>query len=364
MKSLSVRALALVITIAIGTASCKKQSATEKLKPESAIAVAPLAVNKDAQLLAALFKSAAPKTQFFTVQSREKVTLTTQNGTRYNIPGGAFRRKDGSVPTGPVSVAIRESLTPRDFVLTDKPTANAGEYLISYGEFFVRATEAGADLKLAAPIAVQVPVRDNARPQGKVPMWDGDTTVIVTTNGHNYQNQPVSISTPVNMAPGVDWSQAPTYALFNSTTGTLDFDLYELIRWTNCDAFSGVSGPKTTVLGYFDIFNNATPSSSPEQPSMLFFKPKNINSIVKFSTLILTPPAGFEGFLSYQNTIPIGQDGTFLAITALSGQFYAELKSVTVPAPGVGTNYVPVNFNLQPVSGAQLLTLISDLNNL
>ncbi|MCF6404536.1 hypothetical protein L3C95_16690 [Chitinophaga filiformis] len=362
MKSLSVKALALLITTAAVFTACKKQSAEEKLKLNGNTAVA-LAPSKDAQLLADLFKKEAPKTQFFTIQSRENSTIKTQHGNTYIIPAGAFRRKDGSVPTGLVTVAIREVLTPKDFVLADKPTANDGDYLVSYGEYFVRATEAGADLTLATPITVRVVPPGEYRPQGGVPMWDGDTSVLVTFDGYDYRNQPIRVAQAVSENPGVNWSQTPDYALFNSSTGTLDFQLTDLLTWSNCDAFNTVTGPRTTVLGYFNVFNDDTPGSSPEQPSMLFFKPRNINSVIKFSNLILDAPDGFKGFLSYQNVVPVGQEGTFLAITALNGQFYAELKDVVIDAPAAGTNYSPVTFDLQPVSGSDLLALIAELNN-
>lgn len=359
MKSL-VSALALVTTIAV--VSCNKQSTQEKLNP-SGIAAAAAQENPDAKRLAALFQSAGPRTQFYTVPPREGTTIGTQNGSKYTIPSGAFRRKDGSVPTGPVTVAIREVLSPKDFVFSNRPTATNGNYLLSYGEFFIRATEAGADLTLAAPIAVQTPVRTQLRPQEKVPMWNGDTSAYYILNGYNQFNQATTVTQPASQDPGINWNPAPDYALFNSTTNTLDFSISQLLQWRNCDVFSGTTGPKTTVLGYFNVFNDDTPNSSPEQPSMLFFKPKTINSVVKFFNLILNAPPGFKGFLSYQAVIPVGQQGTFLAITSLNGQFYAELKDVTIAAPASGTNYTPVSFNLVPVSATDLVALVNELNN-
>jgi hypothetical protein len=363
MNSLAVRALALVTTFAVATAACNKQSSVEKLRPDTE-AVTALDVNPDGQILRKLFQSAGPKTQFFTIQNRERITISTQGGNKYTFPALALRRKDGTIPTGPISVAIREVNSPRDFVLADKPTAAAGNYLISYGEYFIRATEAGADLVLAAPVAVQTVVKDQTRPPGQIPMWDGDTTINVTTTGWNQLNQPTSVTTPVTYGTGVNWVAAPDVATYNPSTNTVDFQIANLVTWRNCDAFNGLPGPKTTVLGYFNIYNDGTSSSAPDQPSLLFFKPTNINSIVKFSTQILNAPAGFKGFLSYQAVIPIGQQGTFLAITVLNGQYYAELKPVTIPAPAGGNNYVPVSFNLQPVTAAQVITLVTNLNSL
>jgi hypothetical protein len=363
MKTLSVKAFALFATVAIVFAACNKQSAPEKLKASGTTAAVNDFVSKDGLLLAELFTKEAPQSEFFTIQPRQEGNVIgTKSGTKYNIRPLAFTRPDGSYATGPVTVTIKEIFTPKDFVLANRPTATRGEYLTSFGEFFVRATENGVDLRLNAPIVVQVAAPRNVD-FGKIPLWEGDTTATATLSGFGHQNQPVSVTIPVAENPGVDWSQLPTFALFNSTTGTLDFELTDLLRWTNCDILNSGTGPKTTVLGYFNIYNNETQSTLGEQPSQLFFKPRNINSVVKFYNLILAAPAGFEGFLSYQNIVAVGQQGTFLAITALNGQFYAELRDVTIGAPAAGTNYFPVHFNLQPVSGATLLALIAELNN-
>ena len=84
--------------------------------------------------------------------------------------------------------------------------------------------------------------------------------------------------------------------------------------------------------------------------------------MVKLYNKIISAPVGKEGLLSYQNSFPIGIEGTFLAITTKDGKFYAEMKDVTIGAPASGKTYFPVSFNLAEVTEAGLLSLIQQLN--
>lgn len=367
MKSLSVKALALVATVALGFASCKKQSDDQKLKTPETIAAAGF-ISKDGALLAEVFRKYGPQFETYSIQAEGRTVIATKKGSRYTIPSLAFVKPDGSTATGVITVSIKEILEPKDFVFADRQTASGANVLQSFGEFFVRATQGATDLKLkpGVTIGVQAPAVGRPNIETKIPLWDGDTTATTTLNGHNYLNQPVSVTVPVSVAPGVDWSQLPTYALFNATTGTVDFQLSDLLRWTNCDILYSTPNPKTTVLGYFsNYYNDETQQTMAEQPSLLYFKPQGINAVAKFYNIILNAPAGFKGFLSYQAAVSIGQKGSFLAITALNGKFYAQLlPNITVPAPAAGTNYSPIKFTLAEVSATDLVNLITTLNSL
>ena len=110
-----------------------------------------------------------------------------------------------------------------------------------------------------------------------------------------------------------------------ASPATTIFPLDALGQWRNCDALYNDPRPKTTVLGYFgDKFNTETGNNyTGSDPTMLFFKTKNTNTLIKLYNVIFTPAPGKEGLLSYQNSIPIGQEGTLLALSAKNGKFYA-----------------------------------------
>jgi hypothetical protein len=367
MKTISLKTIACLAAAALAISSCKKNNSQE-VAPDKGL---------DGKMLSELLDKHAPKFEHFSINAATGGVVTTSKGTKFTIPANVFITAGGSPVTGAVDISIKEMREVSDMILSDKPTVTAdGKLLVSYGEFFVKAVQNNQDLSLrpksdtGTGIRVQVPAkpRDNAGgPNGmkEVPMWSGDTTVTFTQNGFNYINQPVTITTQQTVSKGVLWNQIQSsYALFNSSNGTMDFRLDSLIRWVNCDGLAAMPNPKTTVMAYFTNYFNAETSASygGEQPSMLFFKPKNYNTLVKFYNVIMAPPAGKEGFHSYQTSIPVGLEGTFLAISAIGGQFYAEQKTTTIGTPVAGDNYTSVSFNLQPVDAAGLLALITSMN--
>lgn len=368
MKTISLKTITCLVATAITISSCKKNNSQE-VAPDKGL---------DGKMLSELLSTHAPKFEHFNIDAAAGGMITTTKGTKFTIPANVFITATGAAVTGAVDISIKEMRDVSDMILSDKPTVTAdGKILVSYGEFFVKAVQNNQDLSLRPKndtgkgIRVQVPAkpRDNVGgPNGmkEVPMWSGDTTVTFTQNGFNYINQPVSITKQQSVSKGVLWNQVQSsYALFNSANGTMDFRLDSLIRWVNCDGLASMPNPKTTVMAYFTNYFNAETSASygGEQPSMLFFKPKNFNTLVKFYNVIMTPPAGKEGFHSYQTSIPVGIEGTFLAISAIGGQLYAEQKTTTIGTPAAGDNYTTVSFNLQPVDAATLLTLITSMNS-
>lgn len=367
MKTLSLKTMTCLVAATMMMSSCRKNNSQE-VAPEKGL---------DGKMLAELLGSKAPKFEHFSIDAAAGGVITTTKGTKFTVPANIFMTAAGAPVTGAVDISIKEMREVSDMILSDKPTMTAnGQMLVSFGEFFVRATQNKQDLSLRpnndpgrGGIRVQVPAKpaDNVINGVKeIPMWNGDTTLTFTQHGFNYINQPVTITTQQTVAKGVLWNQIQSsYALFNSTNGTMDFRLDSLIRWINCDGLAAMPNPKTTVMAYFtNHFNTETSASyGGEQPSMLFFKPKNFNTLVKFYNVILTPPAGKEGFHSYQTSIPVGLEGTFLAISAVGGQFYAEQKTTTIGTPAAGDNYTTVSFNLQPVDAAALVALITSMNS-
>lgn len=357
--------LACCIAMPMLFSACTKQIKSDPLALNSSLAAA--APDPDGAALHRFLQANGPKFESFAINAQENNQIKTKNGSSYTISKGSISKPNGGPVSGTVIVSIKEINTPANMIFADKQTATfKGEALLSYGEFFVTAEQGGQKLVLTkdSSIKVQVPVRGDIKQ--KIPMWDGDTTITVTTTGYNYINQLTSVTSDVSANKGVDWQAITTpgadYALFDGTS--LNFRLDSLIKWTNCDAFSSNPNPKTTVLGYFNTnYNPATGTSfQGEEPSMLYFRPAGQNTIVKFYNTIFTPPAGFAGFLSYQNMIPIGQAGTFLAISSIGGVFYAEKKTVTIAAPAPGNNYSTVTFNPAPISASALAALITSMN--
>lgn len=354
MKKLSLKPLVLIAVMALSIVSCKKSNETSSTKT-------------DAQVMAEFMQKNGPKQENFTVDAAAGGNVTTSKGTKLHIPAGAFIKNNGQPVSGSVTVSIKEILGPSDMILGDKPTLTVnGQLLISFGEFFVKAAQNNEELKLKKDSAIGVQVQAKAAAgRQEVPMWNGDSTITTTLNGYNHLNLPVSITTSITVSTGIQWQQNGSYAFFNSTNGSLDFNLDSLGHWVNCDALSGDVGPKTTLMGYFSNHFNASTGTnySGEQPSMLFFKPQGRNTLIKLYNVIMNAPAGKEGLHSYQTSMPIGLNGTFLAMSTIDGKFYAEMKDAAIGTPAGLDNYTSLTFNLQEVSQSTMLSMITQMNS-
>ena len=369
MRANSIYVVACCIAMPLLFSACTKQAKNDslsKLPVNSAIAAAP---SRDGAALHKFLLENGPRFETFTINTQERNQVKTKSGTTYTFSKNSIWKPNGGPVSGPVIISIKEISTPANMIFADKQTStNNGQPLVSYGEFFVSAQQSGVALRLAPDSAIQVAVPARQVDLKRIPMWNGDTTITITTTGYDYINQFISVSTQVSANKGVDWQPVTTpsaaFALFDGTTGTLNFRLDSLMQWRNCDALYNTPNPKTTVLAYFNTnYNPETGTSyTGEEPTMLYFKPTGQNTIVKFYNTIFLPPAGFEGFLSYQNSVSVGQSGTFLAISSIGGVFYAEKKVVTIGAPAPGTNYASVTFNPTPISAASLVALIQSMN--
>ena len=317
------------------------------------------------QVMDAFFSKYAPKNESFTIDAAAGGTITLNSGTKINFPVNAFKTKAGVVVTGNVTLFVRDILNATSMILADKPTLTSdGQMLESFGEIIVKAEQNNDELVLngSKPPSVVVPIGAANAGQRQVPMWEGDSLVTFTQSGYNHENIEVTISNTVGVRRGVAWNQIPGSG-FASTTSTT-FPLDALGTWINCDALYNDPRPKTTILGYFgDKFNTETGNNySSADPSLLFFKTKSTNTLIKLYNAIFMPAPGKEGLLSYQESIPIGQEGTFLAISAKNNKLYAEMRDVTIPAPDAGKDYVGFTFNLTEVSETQLLNLINQMS--
>jgi len=354
---LSIAAIAIA---AITISSCKKNDSPSPVGIDDKVS---------AQLINNFFSKYASQEEKFTLDASVGGTVTLSSGTKITFPAGAFKTSGGAAISGSVSIFAKDILKASDMILSNKPTLTAdGRMLESYGEIIVKAEQGGNVLQLnpeqQKPVMVQVPIGGaNANGAARdIPMWDGDTTITQTISGYNHENVLTSVTQQFNVNKGVAWIQIPGSGV--SSGATTIFPLNALGEWRNCDALYNDSRPKTTVLGYFgDKFNEETGNNYMGQdPTMLFFKTAGTNTLVKLYNAIFMPAPGKEGMLSYQNSIPVGQEGTFLAISAKNGKFYAEMRDVTIPAPAAGKTYAAFTFNMNEVSESQLLSLINQMS--
>ena len=356
----SFRSLCLItLTAALTTSSCKKSNTSTESGSGSQTSA------QDGQTMTTFRNNNAPKFESFTFDAAAGAVLTSSKGTTYTIPATAFQTSTGVTVTGSVTVDIKEISQPSEMIFGDKPTLTRdGRMLLSYGEFFIRAAQGSQTLQLRNDSTIKVQVK--AKPNGQeIPMWSGDSSITATLSGYDYLNTAITLSVQTSVHTGVQWDQLNTsYAFFNGSNGTLDFKIDSLVQWRNCDAIISNSDPKTTMLCYFTSHYNieTTTDYMGDQPTMLYFKPRNQNTLIKFYNTILNAPAGFQGLLSYQSSIPVGMEGTFLAMSTVNGKFYAQMIDTTIAAPVGSNNYTTLSFDPQEVSESTMVSLITQMN--
>jgi hypothetical protein len=313
----------------------------------------------------------APPIERFNLDVASGGVITTNRGTWLTFPANAIVTANGQPVSGNVEVSVQQVSSPSEMVLANRPTeTSGGDLLISFGEFQVRLRQGGNELRLAANRVVDVQAiapRNAPGAQGvrEVPLWNGDTTIVTVQQGLDWQAQTTTVTVNQRVGRGVVWNSASGAAAVNPVNNQMVFGLTAPLQlnWVNCDRLYSDPRPKTTVLTYFgqNYASGTGQSYMGWQPSGLFFKPRGLNSVIKFYSTILNPPAGREGFYSYQNSIPIGIEGTFLAYSVIDGRFYVEVRSnVTVPSPVNG--FVGLTFSPREVSESAFLAAIQSLD--
>jgi hypothetical protein len=326
----------------------------------------------DAVSFKAFLDKNAPKAETFSFTATQSFTVTTSKGTTIVFPASSLLDETGKPVTGAVDVSVKEVQKPSDMLFADKPTvlqdANTGAMLISFGEIKVDAMQNGKALKIRDTVGLNVNMAfvPNAAQIRQMPMWKADTIATTVTSGLNSEGIKTTVTTTVPAMKGATWaSLTPLSAVTNPTTNTATFKLDKLGEWRNVDVLSSDPRPKTTILGYFTTnFNNETTTTYQGfSPSSLFFKPKGQNTLVKLYNIIVTPTAGKEGFYSYENTMPIGMEGTFLAMSMIDGKYYADMKDVVIAAPASGKTFTGISFSPVETTEADLLAKITLLNS-
>lgn len=313
------------------------------------------------------FSKYAPQNEVFDVNADLGGTITTTKGTKIKFPPAIFRDKNNQIVTGMVKVYVKDILQPSDMILADKPTVdNKGNFLISFGEMIVQAEQNGEELNVAEKGVEGIFPLGLREGQGApgIPMWDGDTTITYTEHGYNHLNQPTTVEQTMTMVKGMAWVDNGNVAISNNTGTESTFPIDDIGNWLNCDMLLNAGGPRITVMGYFpNYYNDQTGRDySGKEPTMLFFKAKGSNSLIKLYDVILNAPEDKKGLHSYQQTFSVGMEGSFLAISCVDNKFYAQMRDMTIPAPESGNNYVGIDFNLSEVNENTLLSLIHSMN--
>lgn len=270
---------------------------------------------------AAAFKSISSKglkknTQNFTITAGTGVvTLTSAKGVKLSINGDCLT-KNGNPVTGIVDIEYVELFDKGNMLISNKPTMGImpdgkKNLLISGGEFFIKATQGGVELKTTCSMNMIVPASLTNGIDNAMTLWKG----VIDDNGELAWEQPKPDATGNGGKDGVQAEGGNYYVHFGS------------FGWTNVDRFYSDPRPKTTLLvkapeGYTNI-NSAV---------YLSYDGEGTNALAKLDTYT---PAGL--FSEHYGQIPIGLACHVIFATEDNGQWRYAIKAVTVAANDVYT---------------------------
>ncbi len=275
-----------------------------------------------------------PKKQTVSINATElPQTVSLSGGTKITFPVGSLT-KNGIPVTGEVTVIAYEMLKRSEVIMGGTNTNHiSGAPLVSDGFIFidVKANGESVDKNLAVPVKVRIP----ANREGVTQLWEG------------VQND----------AKQMAW-QAPKPANgagqreVQSTQGEFAFD-FGMLGWINCDVFWSYSNPKTTVR--VEVLNNPGTMAtfrSFSGETFVFFCAKGSNVAAQLYT-----PDGANKVKSYDNMMPVGEEGRLIAFSIKDGRYYFAKKEITITAN------LNESLTLTETTEANVQTEISSLNN-
>ncbi|MEZ0180988.1 MULTISPECIES: hypothetical protein [Flavobacterium] len=270
---------------------------------------------------AAAFKSISEKglkknTQNFTITAGTGVvTLTSAKGVKLTLNGDCLT-KNGNPVTGQVDIEYVELFDKGNMLISNKPTMGVmpdgkKNLLISGGEFFIKASQGGVELKTSCYMNLVVPTALTNGLDNAMTLWNG----VIDERGELAWEQPKPNADGTGGKGGVQGEGANYYVTFGK------------FGWTNVDRFYSDPRPKTTLLVKApEGYNNENSAV------YLSYDGEGTNALAKLDTYT---SAGL--FSEHYGQIPIGLKCHVIFATEANGQWRYAIKAVTVAANDVYT---------------------------
>jgi hypothetical protein len=306
----NLRTLGILAAGIITFASCTKDEGSTDVTPNT---ITPATA---ASFIAIKEQGIKSNLQNFTITTGAGyVTLTSKSGVKLNINPDALT-KNGVAVTGDVKIEFIELFDKGRMLVTNKPTMGLmgdgnKSLLKSGGEFFIKATQGGVELKTTQPMNMMVPGNLTAKaPDSEMTFWEGDTT-----DAENLVWKRAVDTAPNGGKPGQVGIEGNNYYVSFGNFG-----------WTNVDKFYSDPRPRTTILATAPAGYNNTNSAI-----YLSYDGEGNNALAKLDTYLTAT----SQFSEHYGQIPIGLKCHVIFATEDSGQWRYAIKAVTVAANDV-----------------------------
>lgn len=157
------------------------------------------------------FSDKAVKGQRFTANSASVINLSTLKGHKVFFNPNSFVTLSGQPVTGNVDIEVKELTTAAEMILSDRPTVSNGRILESGGEFHIRATSNGRELRLAPGAFVKIDLPASSGNMQGMQVFNGQVTPdssinwVLNTNGNNVVRADTFGINPALFADSLQW---------------------------------------------------------------------------------------------------------------------------------------------------------------
>jgi hypothetical protein len=256
-------------------------------------------------------------TQNFTLTAENGLTtLTSAKGVEINI-NGACLTKNGNPVTGVVDIKFIEVFDGGTMLVTDKttmgqqPDGSMG-LIISGGEFFIEATQAGVPLAITCPMQLVIPADLTDGIQNDMLLWNGNIDEDGNLDWKRQDQNPAGQGGVFGEGTGAN----AAYYAFVSDFG-----------WTNVDKFYNDPRPRTTILA------KAPTGYDYENSAIYLHYDGEGSALAKLDTF----DAPSQQFSEHYGQIPIGLACHVIFVTEDNGNYRYAIKPATISANAVYT---------------------------
>ncbi len=329
MKKIIISSLSITILILIVLACSKDRSIllpkdtqppAEEVKPVEKTIKDYTFDGKDAQ---AFLDKIANKSETKTIKSQSDLPFIAKNGTKIWIYPNDLRFSDGTKASYPFDLEVLELLTPKDMILSQKPTVAQGRLLTTGGELFIKATKNGKELSLDFfnNTSIEIPAKSTEQ---EMSIFYGTTTSDGFIDWYIQKERPQNPGGQSGVITREDSLRNRSYVIFPMEIG-----------WINCDKFYNFTGTKTKMK-----LTSAYPELKNIQ-TFLFFK--DIKSVM-----------GVYGDTSGE--IPVGQLVKVISVAVTKDeQIFSFIKDIVIAENQV------VNIELRPTTQKELNDFLQTL---
>lgn len=234
--------------------------------------------------------------QTFVINSIRDTSIYFPKSSMY-IPKNSFVKLNNQAVIGAVTIEVKLLVNKKDMILNGIFSVSDGKPLVSAGEFFIKATQNGEELKLAFQKQLYVSIYIMGPLSNNMQVFYAD-----------------------NLNANTNWgipSSSDTVNISSASPGPLEYHFpISNLRWINCDYFYDKPGLKTIVkvsVNGEEYNNNNT---------HVFITLDKLNAACMFTSY--SKPYFFTP-VNYE--LPVGQKVTIVAISEIGGQYFSAFQS-------------------------------------